>query len=62
MTMRRRGSLLSRTFGVPALIAAFSSVGLIAALIGDGALDLLSWIGLGVPVAAIAWAVLFRRS
>jgi len=39
----------------PLLIAAITSVGLIAALVGDGWHDAVSWAGLGVPVVLIAW-------
>lgn len=59
----RRPSLpgLMRVFGVPALIAVASLAGLVAALLGDGAFDATSWLGLSAPVAAIAWAMLRRR-
>jgi len=50
-----------RVFGVPALIALVTLIGLVAALVGDGALDGVGWIGVGVPVAAAIWAVLARR-
>ncbi len=53
--MSRKPSFV-RTFGAPAAIAAASVVGLVAALVGDGAYDWISWIGLAVPLAAIAWA------
>lgn len=52
---------LRRIFAAPAAIAAVSIVGLVAALLGDGVHDVLSWIGLLVPVLAIAWALRFRR-
>ena len=39
----------------PTLIALITLVGLIAALVGDGWHDVLSWAALGVPVAVIAW-------
>lgn len=53
---------LARTFGVPALIAVASTIGLVAALLGDGLNDWISWIGLAVPVAVITWAWLCRRA
>lgn len=59
--MSRKPSL-ARTFGMPALIALASAVGLVSALLGDGVNDWVSWIGLGVPVAVIAWAWLRRRT
>lgn len=49
-----------RIFAWPALIAAFSLIGLIAALVGDGVLDWLSWLGLIAPVAACLWAMMRR--
>lgn len=51
-----------RTFAAPALIAVLSFVGLVAALVGDGGYDVLSWLGLGAPVAAFVWALSARRS
>ena len=44
-------------FAAPAVIAALSAIGLISALTGDGWRDALSWIGLGAPLAAVAWAM-----
>jgi len=60
--MNDRESSLVKTFAVPAVIAALSSVGLVAALIGDGALDFLSWLGLGAPIVAVLWALTQRRA
>lgn len=59
--MRRDNGALQRTFALPALIAAASLVGLASALIGDGPYDALSWLGLGAPVVAFAWALALRR-
>jgi hypothetical protein len=53
---------LLRIFGPPLLIAVVSIVGLVAALVGDGPLDAVSWIGLLIPLLAIVWALLCRRS
>jgi hypothetical protein len=39
----------------PLIIAGVSVVGLVAALVGDGNYDTLSWVALTVPVALIAW-------
>ncbi|MBM7335161.1 MAG: hypothetical protein ABGX87_11230 [Alcanivorax sp.] len=52
---------LGGIFAVPLLIALASLVGLVAALLGDGAMDWISWLGLGLPVAAVAWAMRTRR-
>jgi|GEM_PF-1221891 len=43
-------------FGIPALIAAISLVGLVSALVGDELLDVISWTTLGIPVAVMLWA------
>ena len=43
------------TWGVPAALALASLVGLLAALLGDGAWDVLSWLALGAPVVVIGW-------
>lgn len=46
---------LWRIFAVPTAVALASSIGLVAALVGDGILDALSWLGLGLPVALAGW-------
>jgi hypothetical protein len=48
-----------RVWPIPIALAVASAVGLLAALIGDGAWDALSWICLGAPIVAMAWS--FRR-
>jgi len=53
MSTARKG--LWHIFRAPLLLAALSSVGLLAALIGDGVYDLLSWLALGCIPAVIAW-------
>ncbi len=42
---------LSQMFSVPAVLALLSAVGLVAALVGDGAWDALSWLTLAAPAA-----------
>lgn len=59
--MKHRLSL-RRMFALPLAIALLSSVGLVSALTGDGWRDGLSWIGLAVPVFAVAWAIMIRRT
>ncbi len=49
-------------FAAPIAIALFSTIGLVAALTGDGWRDALSWAALCVPVLAVAWAMKARRS
>lgn len=52
---------MKRTFALPLLIGVISIVGLLAALLGDGVYDGVSWLGLGIPVAAVIYAYA-RRS
>ncbi len=47
--MKPRQSSFWKVFGVPVVIALLSATGLFAALLGDGAWDSLSWLGLGIP-------------
>lgn len=60
--MKRSRSNLRQVFAVPMLLAVLSVVGLVSALTGDGWRDGLAWIGLAVPVLAVAWAMRARRS
>ena len=46
----------------PIQIGIATTIGLLAALLGDGGWDLLSAVTLGVPVAVAAWLGLVRRS
>ena len=60
MTARSPGGRNStaRIFRWPLAFAAASLVGLIAALVGDGGYDILSWALLGGAAAAIAYFLL----
>lgn len=53
---------LGAIFRAPLLLALASTIGLVAALIGDGGHDVVSWVALSMPVAAIGWAWIARRS
>ncbi|WP_182466814.1 hypothetical protein [Sphingomonas gilva] len=55
MSKARTG--LWRVYRVPVLLAAASAVGLVAALLGDGAMDALSWLTLGVMALLTVWAL-----
>jgi hypothetical protein len=44
-----------RIWPVPIALGVLTSVGLVAALVADGFWDVVSWIGLGVPVAVALW-------
>lgn len=56
-----RPQSLGAIFAAPLAIAIFSLVGLVAALLDDGLYDLLSWLGLAVPVVVIVWSLCWRR-
>ena len=42
----------SPVFRTPLLLAALTVIGLVAGLLGDDWLDVLAWVGLGIPVLA----------
>lgn len=46
---------LWQIFRAPTWLGVLSLIGLIAALVGDGWYDTLSWLGLGIPVALTIW-------
>lgn len=50
---------LTAIFALPLVLAAVTIVGLVAALLGDGLFDAVSWVALAVPLLPIARA--FRR-
>ncbi len=62
MTRRLPRQNLRAIFAAPLAIAGLSVVALVAALTGDGWRDLLSWVGLCVPILTVAWAMHARRS
>lgn len=49
-----------RLWGWPIVLGIVTALGLVAALVGDDAWDLASWLGLGLPVAMSAWYGLAR--
>lgn len=51
------GAELRRIFGIPAIIALASVVGLVSALIGDGVFDAISWMALGAVIGVLVLAV-----
>lgn len=62
MSVDRRQRSAREIFAAPAVLAAASLAGLIFALLVDGPPDAIAWIGIGAPVAVIAWALAKRRS
>jgi hypothetical protein len=52
----------ARAYLVPTLLALASVVGLVAALIGDGIFNAVSWLILGGLIGVIAWALATRRA
>ena len=57
----RRRKTPWQIFAAPSLIALLSTTGLLAALLGNGVFDIVSWIGLGVPLVMVIWAIKTRR-
>jgi hypothetical protein len=49
-----------RVWGWPVALGVLSAVGLLSALLGDGAWDALSWAALGLPTATAFWYALRR--
>jgi hypothetical protein len=47
--MSHRSRSTARVLVCPAAIALLGALGLFAALLGDGAWDMLAWLGLGIP-------------
>lgn len=52
---------MRQIFSAPLVFAALTTTGLIAALVGDGPWDGLSWVTLAAPVAAFAFFMGRRR-
>lgn len=53
---------LARVFAIPAVLFGVSLAGLVLALLADGLADFAWAAAVGVPVAAIAWAMARRRT
>ena len=51
----------ARVWRMPIVLGLLSAIGLIAALLADGAGDVLSWVALAIPVAAAVWYGLVGR-
>lgn len=59
--MTRRHASTARIFAWPAAIALATLAGLVAGLNGTGAYDIAAWIGVGLPLLALALAWRTRR-
>ncbi|MFW6088218.1 MAG: hypothetical protein ACODAB_00605 [Gemmatimonadota bacterium] len=59
MTPRRSSAQI---WTAPVVIGILSLVGLLAALLGDGVADVLSWLALAVPVGVSVWSLRVRDS
>lgn len=53
--------VFKRMWGAPILIGIVTAFGLIAALLGDGMLDYLSAVALGIPVVIACWYGFAKR-
>jgi hypothetical protein len=42
-------------WGWPVVLALLTAVGLLSALLGDGAWDAASWVALGIPTGVCVW-------
>lgn len=47
-----------KLWGAPVVLGVLTASGLVSALVSEGWGDVWSWIGLGVPVAVMAWHAL----
>ena len=54
-------SRIAKVFGVPAVLAVLTLLGLLSALFDDGLLDAFAWCALTLPVAVVPWAMLKAR-
>jgi Na+-translocating ferredoxin:NAD+ oxidoreductase RnfE subunit len=51
-----------RIFTVPVALGIVSAIGLVSALVGDNAWDVIGWLGLGIPLVVVAWCLLRRTT
>jgi hypothetical protein len=59
--LQRAPRSLWQIFAVPLLLGVLTTVGLIAALVGDGIWDGVSWLTLGVPIAVCLYCLAVSR-
>jgi hypothetical protein len=61
MVAVRSHRTLGQIFAAPIMVGALSVIGLVAALVGDGWWDALSWLSLTLPVLLYFFFVIWRR-
>ncbi|WP_285426411.1 hypothetical protein [Pseudomonas sp. efr-133-TYG-103a] len=61
MTRHKKHPAFWKTFGKPIWIALLTAAGLFAALLGDGAWDVLAWVGMGIPAWLSIKGLMVRR-
>lgn len=49
-----------RIWPVPIALGIASAIGLVAGLVSDGVGDVIAWVGLALPLVAIAWSLAAR--
>lgn len=52
---------LKAIFAVPLVVGLLSLIGLVAALLGDGAWDAAGWTTIGASIVVLIWALIARR-
>ena len=61
MDRMRNRRTLGQIFVAPIVVGLLSAIGLVAALIGDGWWDAVSWFSLGLPVLLYLFFVMRRK-
>lgn len=61
MTRHKKHSAFWKTFAKPTWIALLTAAGLFAALLGDGAWDVLSWVGMSIAAWLSIKGLMVRR-
>jgi hypothetical protein len=61
MVVVRNHRTLRQIFAAPMVVGALSVIGLVAALIGDGWWDVVSWLSLTLPILLYLFFVVRRR-
>ena len=61
MTRHKKHSAFWKTFAKPGWIALLTAIGLFAALLGDGAWDVLSWVGMAIPALLSCKGLMARK-